>query len=643
MTKELMEEIKNVLRQLESEKEEIAKMKKERDEIAKQVRNAEESKDPYADKRPIKALIEEGAKKNKEIKEKEELIKQNIETKREKIEKKLLEERKEKENDNSKKAIIQGIENVIDNQSNLADKVQSEIDELLKKANSAGISRVEREGYINEIDKKDEELEKINKNINERKGKLESYKKEKENAVNGISSEIKLFSEDNFNYESLINDDYMQTLNEYINIKDIEDIENERKSSQPKTGQVKGAGAHQPQRQQPQEQQDENKKDKVIFNARTGTYTYIDKNNEPKEIPLEKIDRKYKKQIAEILGLDKKQAKKFDYNLYRILCRVGQNKAKEYLEAFKTGDSSKMPIDLEYDIRNKNSYGDKEKDSRKTKLSLLEKIGLKRVANHHGKNNLAEVKEEKSLFKKILLGLSVATVGTALLTASPEQKINENATTKEQEGENLNEKDLLENLGVTEAQFDGIVNDRLELFKETDLVKVEPGQEYKETSDSTENEKTGQFVDEDGVYKIVRRALINKDENGKETIIKTTQRGEDWEEAGVDIEEYKKNGYIEKYALEAENGEKDSRGYSVFGWVNADNCEKIYEKEQEINGEKIVGRFTMKELREMLLEEIEERGGLTMREKLKVRPSELQKTTQEQTTQERTTEKEMEM
>ena len=76
------------------------------------------------------------------------------------------------------------------------------------------------------------------------------------------------------------------------------------------------------------------------------------------------------------------------------------------------------------------------------------------------------------------------------------------------------EKDLLENLGVTEAQFDGIVNDRLELFKETDLVKVEPGQEYKETSDSTENEKTGQFVDEDGVYKIVRRALINKDENG---------------------------------------------------------------------------------------------------------------------------------
>ena len=643
MTKELMEEIKNVLRQLESEKEEIAKMKKERDEIAKQVRNAEESKDPYADKRPIKALIEEGAKKNKEIKEKEELIKQNIETKREKIEKKLLEERKEKENDNSKKAIIQGIENVIDNQSNLADKVQSEIDELLKKANSAGISRVEREGYINEIDKKDEELEKINKNINERKGKLESYKKEKENAVNGISSEIKLFSEDNFNYESLINDDYMQTLNEYINIKDIEDIENERKSSQPKTGQVKGAGAHQPQRQQPQEQQDENKKDKVIFNARTGTYTYIDKNNEPKEIPLEKIDRKYKKQIGEILGLDKKQAKKFDYNLYRILCRVGQNKAKEYLEAFKTGDSSKMPIDLEYDIRNKNSYGDKEKDSRKTKLSLLEKIGLKRVANHHGKNNLAEVKEEKSLFKKILLGLSVATVGTALLTASPEQKINENATTKEQEGENLNEKDLLENLGVTEAQFDGIVNDRLELFKETDLVKVEPGQEYKETSDSTENEKTGQFVDEDGVYKIVRRALINKDENGKETIIKTTQRGEDWEEAGVDIEEYKKNGYIEKYALEAENGEKDSRGYSVFGWVNADNCEKIYEKEQEINGEKIVGRFTMKELREMLLEEIEERGGLTMREKLKVRPSELQKTTQEQTTQERTTEKEMEM
>ena len=69
------------------------------------------------------------------------------------------------------------------------------------------------------------------------------------------------------------------------------------------------------------------------------------------------------------MGLDKKQAKKFDYNLYRILCRVGQNKAKEYLEAFKTGDSSKMPIDLEYDIRNKNSYGDKEKDSRKTKLS----------------------------------------------------------------------------------------------------------------------------------------------------------------------------------------------------------------------------------------------------------------------------------
>ena len=95
--------------------------------------------------------------------------------------------------------------------------------------------------------------------------------------------------------------------------------------------------------------------------------------------------------------------------------------------------------------------------------------------------------------------------------------------------------------------------------------------------------------------------------------------------------------------LEAEDGEKDSRGYSVFGWVNADNCEKIYEKEQEINGEKMVGRFTMKELREMLLEEIEERGGLTMREKLKVRPSEMQKTTQEQTTQERTTEKEMEM
>lgn len=41
---------------------------------------------------------------------------------------------------------------------------------------------------------------------------------------------------------------------------------------------------------------------------------------------------------------------------------------------------------------------------------------------------------------------------------------------------------------------------------------------------------------------------------------------------------------MEKYALEAIDGRTDSRGYSIFGWVKATDCEKIYEKSVNING-----------------------------------------------------------
>lgn len=364
----------------------------------------------------------------------------------------------------------------------------------------------------------------------------------------------------------------------------------------------------------------ENKKDKVVFNIRTGLYTYFDKNNEGIDI---KLDEKYltkegkKESIKEIMektGLTKKQANKVDINLYQILKQMDKRnnttKADDYLKAFENKDKKKMPVDLTYDLRNKNS--NKEKENSENKLSFMQKLKMKVIAKQHEAREIATVWRDRSLFRKFLLGLGIAGVAGTLAIGNTQstQPINETGIEQENEKDNENEKDSQdeakdevkdEENNKTEEE---LLEDLMKGFEESDFVSVNAGQEYIEASDLTQTGRRGQFV-EDMDCQITNRAIVEIMEDGSERIV-ATSKGKTWEEAGINLDDYKSGNYVEKYALEAIDGRTDSRGYSRFGWVNSDNCEKLYSRVENINGEETITYHSMDDIKAMVKDKMEQ-------------------------------------
>ena len=134
-------------------------------------------------------------------------------------------------------------------------------------------------------------------------------------------------------------------------------------------------------------------------------------------------------------------------------------------------------------------------------------------------------------------------------------------------------------------------------MEDSDYVRVNAGEEYIEASDLSSTGKRGQFV-ENMDCQITNRAIVETMEDGSEKIV-ASSKGKTWEEAGIDLNNYKEDKYVEKYSLEALNGEKDSRGYSKFGWVNSDKCEKLYARTETVNGKKTTTFYTLDELNAM--------------------------------------------
>lgn len=360
----------------------------------------------------------------------------------------------------------------------------------------------------------------------------------------------------------------------------------------------------------------EPKKDKVIFNIRTGMYTYFDKNNEGIDI---KLDEKYltkegkKESIKEIMektGLNKKQANKVDINLYQILKEMDKRnnttKADDYLKAFENGDNKKMPVDLAYDLRKRNNNNEKETSD--NQLTFMQKIKMKIIAKQHEAKKIATVMRDKSLFRKFLLGLGIAGVaGTlAIGNAQPTQPVNEPEIEQDDSKDNENEKDSQDTIKDEENDKteEEILEDMMKEFEESDFVSVNAGQEYIEASDLTQTGRRGQFV-EDMDCQITNRAIVEIMEDGSEKII-VTSKGKTWEEAGINPEDYKADNYVEKYALEAIDGRTDSRGYSRFGWVNSDNCEKLYSRVENINGEETITYHSMDDIKAMVKDKMEQ-------------------------------------
>ena len=768
MTKELMEEIKDVLRQVEEKEKIISDIRTELEEKDK-VHHEKNREQGRSDKKrynelesDIISIVREEREKIEELKNKEEEIKKFIDEKQEEIEKKLLNQRKSIENDNSQ--IRKTNSEMIEALSAKANRVETEIEAIKKKLALAAIpgklSDTERQKYEIELDNKQDELSSINKILNKRKEIENSYKKETEKSVNEISSEMTLFTKEKFNYENLIKDGHIQTLKEYINIKDfqnkkieeqeknqkqenvqkrseefvglwdkyqnnqrkinriqekmqtykdnpalLDELSKEKQSIEERQKELKqkiddmnkyklAVKEEKTIKEDPiqwhpdltQEQIDElkaesiqpgdqeydqylmqhginpnnkvknekevlgiedksmGKKAQVIFNIRTGIYTYKDRNNTNMKITAEQLDTKTKEEVSKNFGLDKKQSKKLDWSLYSIFLQMdkvnGTKKSEEYIKAFKEQDKEKMPAELTYDIRNKDSYGDKETDKIGKKLSFRDKLRMKRVARYHKKIEIADVLEDRTLLKRILLGLGIAGATSALLISAP------GGETRDPKGQEIeaeteidNGKDL-EELGITEEQLEQKVMEEMKKFKETDSVLIKSGQEYIEASDLSDSGKRGKFV-EDMQCKIANRAIVEQMSDGSERIV-ATSKGKSWEEAGINLEDYKDGKYVEKYALEAEDDRTDSRGYSVFGWVDAGDCQKLYERKQEINGQEYSIYYREDDIREKVEDDIKE-NGLSLKDRIKVNASDLQRNTQEQTTQERTTEKEMEM
>lgn len=317
----------------------------------------------------------------------------------------------------------------------------------------------------------------------------------------------------------------------------------------------------------------ETKKDKVYFNLRTGKYEYVVGND------IEKSDIKVSGDLLKGKGIKdirnliideypeiKDRVGDVDLNLYYALRdydnKYGAKKTKDYITAVLTGEKELMPVELVYDIRSKNDSGDKEKQSKEDRISFWDKMKMKQIANKHEKMDIAIVRRDPGLWKKVLIGLGLG------LGAAVEKPAKEVVLEKENEVKEDNK------------------------IEDVDYVSVKGGLVYTYASDARPGETKYTFLDgsiregsfvEDMDCKIANRAICEIGEDGTEKTI-ITSNGKKWEETGIDLSQYENPKYVEKYALEAIDGRTDSRGYSIFGWVKATDCEKIYEKSVNING-----------------------------------------------------------
>lgn len=359
----------------------------------------------------------------------------------------------------------------------------------------------------------------------------------------------------------------------------------------------------------------ETKKDKVYFNLRTGKYEYVVGND------IEKSDIKVSGDLLKGKGIKdirnliideypeiKDRVGDVDLNLYYALRdydnKYGAKKTKDYITAVLTGEKELMPVELVYDIRSKNDSGDKEKQSKEDSISFWDKMKMKQIANKHEKMDIAIVRRDPGLWKKVLIGLGLGigavAIGTALPQGQDQPKEPTNVAYEEpaKEGAEV-EKPAKE---VVPEKENEIKEDNK--IEDVDYVSVKGGLVYTYASDARPGETKYTFLDgsiregsfvEDMDCKIANRAICEIGEDGTEKTI-ITSNGKKWEETGIDLSQYENPKYVEKYALEAIDGRTDSRGYSVFGWVKATDCEKIYEKSVNINGKEYTAYTAEKNL-----------------------------------------------
>lgn len=175
----------------------------------------------------------------------------------------------------------------------------------------------------------------------------------------------------------------------------------------------------------------ETKKDKVYFNLRTGKYEYVVGND------IEKSDIKVSGDLLKGKGIKdirnliideypeiKDRVGDVDLNLYYALRdydnKYGAKKTKDYITAVLTGEKELMPVELVYDIRSKNDSGDKEKQSKEDRISFWDKMKMKQIANKHEKMDIAIVRRDPGLWKKVLIGLGLGLGAAAIGTALPQ-------------------------------------------------------------------------------------------------------------------------------------------------------------------------------------------------------------------------------
>ena len=334
----------------------------------------------------------------------------------------------------------------------------------------------------------------------------------------------------------------------------------------------------------------ETKKDKVYFNLRTGKYEYVVGNDIEKsdiKVSGDLLKGKGIKDIRNLIIDEYPEIKERDYDN-----KSGAKKPKDYITAVLTGEKELMPVELVYDIRSKNDSGDKEKQSKEDRISFWDKMKMKQIANKHEKMDIAIVRRDPGLWKKVLiglgLGLGAAAIGTALPQGQDKPKEPTNVAYEEPAKEGAEVEKPAKEV-VLEKENEVKEDNKIE---DVDYVSVKGGLVYTYASDARPGETKYTFLDgsiregsfvEDMDCKIANRAICEIGEDGTEKTI-ITSNGKKWEETGIDLSQYENPKYVEKYALEAIDGRTDSRGYSIFGWVKATDCEKIYEKSVNING-----------------------------------------------------------
>lgn len=286
----------------------------------------------------------------------------------------------------------------------------------------------------------------------------------------------------------------------------------------------------------------ETKKDKVYFNLRTGKYEYVVGND------IEKSDIKVSGDLLKGKGIKdirnliideypeiKDRVGDVDLNLYYALRdydnKYGAKKTKDYITAVLTGEKELMPVELVYDIRSKNDSGDKEKQSKEDRISFWDKMKMKQIANKHEKMDIAIVRRDPGLWKKVLiglgLGLGAAAIGTALPQGQDKPKEPTNVAYEEPAKEGAEVEKPAKEV-VLEKENEVKEDNKIE---DVDYVSVKGGLVYTYASDARPGETKYTFLDgsiregsfvEDMDCKIANRAICEIGEDGTEKTIITS-------------------------------------------------------------------------------------------------------------------------